>query len=118
MKNKPHRIAPFLLIALLSAENIFSQTTNAPTGASTNAPGRGNANNNNNDAFYKLGPDSMPMDGVPQGHFVGPTVIPTQVFPGNFHTYWVYVPAQYDPTKPTPIMIFNDGQAFKNPNGS
>jgi enterochelin esterase family protein len=120
MKNKLNYIGPFLLIALLSAENVFSQSTNSLS--STNAPGRGqrrgNANNNNNDAFYKLGPDSMPMNGVPQGHFVGPTIIPTQVFPGNSHTYWVYVPAQYDPAKPTPIMIFNDGQAFKNPNGS
>ena len=55
-----------------------------------------------NDSFYKLGPDSMPMDSVPKGRIVGPTTISTQVFPGNYHTYWVYVPAQYDPAKPTP----------------
>jgi len=65
-----------------------------------------------NDAFYKLGPDSMPMQGVPKGKWVGPTYIASNVFPGTQHTYWVYVPAQYDPSKPTPIMIFNDGQAF------
>jgi enterochelin esterase-like enzyme len=119
MKNKLNFFAPFLLVALLSVENVFPQSTNALS--STNAPVQGQRrarNANNNDSFYKLGPDSMPMNGVPHGHFVGPTVIPTQVFPGNFHTYWVYVPAQYDPAKPTPIMIFNDGQAFKNPNGS
>jgi enterochelin esterase family protein len=112
MKNKLTCIALFLM-GLLSAENVFSQ--------STNAPGQGQrrgGNANNNDAFYKLGPDSMPMTGVPKGHFVGPTIIPTQVFPGNSHTYWVYVPAQYDPAKPTPIMIFNDGQAFMRTNGS
>ena len=67
MKNKLNYIGPFLLIALLSAENVFSQSTNSLS--SPNAPGRGqrrgNANNNNNDAFYKLGPDSMPMNGVP-----------------------------------------------------
>jgi enterochelin esterase-like enzyme len=113
MKNKPHRIALFLLAALLSAENVFSQSTNSLS--STNAPSRGRGRspaNPMNDAFYKLGPDSQPMNGVPKGHFVGPLKIPTQVFPGNFHTYWVYVPAQYDPAKPTPIMIFNDGQAM------
>jgi enterochelin esterase family protein len=71
-----------------------------------------------NDSFYKLGPDSMPMDGVPKGQIVGPTTISTQVFPGNYHTYWVYVPAQYDPAKATPLMVFNDGQAFMNPKGS
>lgn len=68
--------------------------------------------NRQNDAFYKLGPDSTRMKGVPQGRFVGPLTLPTQVFPGNFHTYWVYVPAQYEPSKPTAVMIFNDGQAF------
>jgi enterochelin esterase family protein len=65
-----------------------------------------------NDAFYKLGPDSQPMDGVPKGKFYGPKVIQSQVFPGTQHTYYVYVPAQYDPSKPTAIMIFNDGQAM------
>ncbi len=65
-----------------------------------------------NDHFYQLGHDSKPQEGVPQGKFSGPLVIPSQVFPGTQHTYWVYVPAQYDPTKPAAVMIFNDGQAM------
>lgn len=64
------------------------------------------------DDFYKLGPDSMVQDGVPQGKIVGPTTLPSQVFPGTQHTYWVYVPAQYDLNVPASLMIFNDGQAF------
>jgi len=40
-------------------------------------------------------------------------VIPSSVFPGTQHTYWVYVPAQYDPAQPTAVMVFNDGQAMK-----
>jgi enterochelin esterase family protein len=68
--------------------------------------------NVSNDAFYKLGPDSLPMNGVPKGHFVGPTIIPSEAYPGTQHTYYVYVPAQYDPSKPTAVMIFNDGQAM------
>lgn len=66
-----------------------------------------------NDAFYKLGPDSLPMEGVPKGRFTEAKTIPSQVFPGTQHTFWVYVPAQYDPTKPTALMIFNDGHAMK-----
>ena len=65
-----------------------------------------------NDQFYKLGHDSKPMDGVPQGKFTEPLVIPSQIFPGTQHTYWVYVPAQYNPAKPTAVMIFNDGHAM------
>jgi enterochelin esterase-like enzyme len=71
----------------------------------------------NEDSHYKLGPDSLPQDGVPAGKFVGPTTLPSQVFPGTSHTYWVYVPAQYDPKKSAALMIFNDGQAFMNPDG-
>ena len=70
------------------------------------------------DDFYKLGPDSMVQDGVPQGKIVGPTTLPSQVFPGTQHTYWVYVPAQYDPNVPASLMIFNDGQAFLAADGS
>ncbi len=69
------------------------------------------------DSFYKLGPDSMEQDGVPHGKMVGPLSVACRVYPGTSHTYWVYVPAQYDATKPASLMIFNDGQAFKNDKG-
>ncbi len=65
-----------------------------------------------NDQFYKLGSDSKPQDGVPQGKFSEAKVLPSKVFPGTQHTYWVYVPAQYDATKPAALMVFNDGQAI------
>src|SRR5262245_62712590 len=69
------------------------------------------------DAFYKLGPDSLVQEGVPQGKLVGPLSLPCEVFPGTSHTYWVYVPAQYDPKTPASLMIFNDGQAFVDREG-
>jgi enterochelin esterase family protein len=69
------------------------------------------------DKFYKLGPDSMPQDGVPKGTLVGPTTLPCKVYPGTQHTYFVYVPAQYDPKQAAALMIFNDGQAFMRPDG-
>jgi enterochelin esterase family protein len=69
------------------------------------------------DAFYKLGPDSLPQDGVPKGKIEGPFTNATQVFPGSSHTYWIYVPAQYDPNQPAALMIFNDGAAMKDPTG-
>ena len=66
----------------------------------------------NPDAFYHLGPDSLPQEGVPKGEIRGPFTLPSQAYPGTSHTYWVYVPAQYDPGVPASLMIFNDGQAF------
>jgi enterochelin esterase-like enzyme len=70
------------------------------------------------DAYYKLGPDSMPMEGVPKGKFTEGKIIPSEVFPGTQHTYYVYVPAQYDPAKPASLMIFLDGQAMMAEPGS
>lgn len=76
------------------------------------------AQTQNQDAFYKLGPDSLEMEGVPHGRLVGPSVLPSEAYPGTQHTYWVYVPAQYDAAKPADLMIFQDGQAFLDMNGS
>jgi enterochelin esterase family protein len=68
------------------------------------------------DVHYKLGPDSLPQEGVPKGGVKGPFTLPDcKSFPGTQHTYWVYVPAQYDPKEPARLMVFNDGQAYMNP---
>jgi enterochelin esterase family protein len=71
----------------------------------------------NSDSHYQLGPDSLRQDGVPRGEVAGPFVLPSEAYPGTQHTYWVYVPAQYDASVPASLMIFNDGQAFKNMEG-
>lgn len=71
----------------------------------------------NPDSQYRLGPDSMAQEGVPKGEIRGPFVIQSQAYPGTQHTYWVYVPAQYDPKMPTALMVYQDGQAFKDENG-
>ena len=71
----------------------------------------------NPDSQYRLGPDSLPQEGVPKGEIRGPYTLPSQVYPGTQHTYWVYVPAQYDPAVPAALMVFQDGQAFKDERG-
>ena len=71
----------------------------------------------NPDIQYRLGPDSLPQDGVPKGEIKGPFTLPSQAYPGTQHTYWIYVPAQYDAAVPASLMIFNDGQAFMAPRG-
>jgi enterochelin esterase-like enzyme len=71
-----------------------------------------------NDKFFKLGPDSLPQEDVPHGAINGPHVLPSKAFGGTQHTYWVYVPAQYDPATACSLMIFQDGHAFMSENGS
>jgi len=71
----------------------------------------------NPNSQYRLGSDSMPQEGVPKGEIRGPFHLASQAYPGTQHTYWVYVPAQYDSAIPTALMIYQDGQAFKDENG-
>jgi enterochelin esterase-like enzyme len=69
--------------------------------------------------YYQIGADALPREGVPKGELRGPLVLPdSKAYPGTQHTYWVHVPAQYDPAVPASLMIFQDGQAFIDPNGS
>src|SRR5579871_3257267 len=58
---------------------------------------------------YSLGPDSQPHDGVPKGTVTPFVLRPGNYYPGTPHNCSVYVPAQYDRSKPTPFMIFLDG---------
>src|SRR5258706_10786191 len=61
---------------------------------------------------YTLGPDSQPQPGVPKGRVVGPLVWKSTVFASTFRQYWIYVPAQYDPSKPAALMVFQDGHKY------
>lgn len=115
MENLP--IRPFALL-LISVAGVFAQPAANPPAAAqpaaapaTTQPARP-APNPAMDAFYKLGADSLPQAGVPRGKIFGPMTLPSAVFPGTQHTYYVYVPAQYDPARPTAVMICNDGQAM------
>jgi len=58
---------------------------------------------------YTLGPDSQPHDGVPKGTITKFILAPGKDYPGTPHNCALYVPAQYDASKPTPFMIFLDG---------
>jgi enterochelin esterase-like enzyme len=71
----------------------------------------------NPDIYYQLSPDAISQAGVPKGEIKGPFTLPSEAYPGTQHTYWVYVPAQYDSKVPASLMIYNDGQAFMAPEG-
>src|SRR5260370_39442149 len=101
-----------VMFVLLTTTTTFAQTPAAPQ-----APRPAMAATPNTDIYYKLAPDALPQDGVPKGAIQGPFTLPSQAYPGTQHTYWVYVPAQYDAATPASLMIYNDGQAFLAPEG-
>src|SRR5450432_4655479 len=69
------------------------------------------------DSHYRLAVDAIPQEGVPQGEIKGPYALPSAAYPCTQHTYWVYVPKQYDSAVAASLMIYNDGQAFMAPDG-
>jgi enterochelin esterase-like enzyme len=67
---------------------------------------------------YQLGPDSLERGpGVPQGKVTQLKMTDSKIFPGTVRDWWVYVPAQYDGTKPACLMVFQDGGGYVNEKG-
>lgn len=62
---------------------------------------------------YTIGPDSKRQAGVPEGKLTQAKWT-SKIFPETVRDYWVYVPAQYDASKPAAVMVFQDGQGYIN----
>jgi enterochelin esterase family protein len=64
-------------------------------------------------------PDRRPPAAARQhGRLEGPFRLQSRVYPGTVRRYWVYVPADYEPTRPPNLLLFQDGQRAIDPNGS
>ncbi|MGK0308070.1 MAG: enterochelin esterase-like enzyme [Urechidicola sp.] len=64
------------------------------------------------DSIYKTGPDSQLQSGVPKG-VVTKYEWESEIYRNTtFREYYIYVPAQYDSTKPIALMVFQDGHAY------
>src|SRR5262249_52296085 len=64
---------------------------------------------------YSLGPDSKAQPDVPKGEVTKYTFDQSKIFPGTTRDYWVYVPKQYDATKPTCVFVCQDGIQYNAP---
>jgi gluconolactonase len=58
---------------------------------------------------------TAPAKAVPQGKVTKYTFDQSKVFPGTVRDYWVYVPAQYDGSKPACVWVNQDGIQFNAP---
>lgn len=66
---------------------------------------------------YELGPDSMVKEGVPRGRVEQFAFNESKIFPGTQRDCWIYIPAQYDGSKPAALMVFQDGRNYVTTNG-
>jgi len=60
------------------------------------------------DENYPLSPDSLPQSGVPRGK-VTEHVWKSPLYGGTLHKYYLYIPAQYRPSQPAALMVFQEG---------
>jgi enterochelin esterase family protein len=63
--------------------------------------------------YFPPHPESLEQAGVPKGKVTKHTQT-SSVFPGTTRDYWVYVPAQYDGSKPAAVMVVQDGESYLN----
>lgn len=58
--------------------------------------------------------DNLPDPNVPKGDLRDMGVFKSKVFDGTSRHWWVYVPKQYDGKTPACVMVFQDGQGYKD----
>jgi gluconolactonase len=67
---------------------------------------------------YPVDPASVRKEGVPVGKVTQAKFSGSKIYPGTERDYWVYVPAQYDGSKPACLMVFQDGGGYVSEKGS
>ncbi|WP_308991283.1 alpha/beta hydrolase-fold protein [Mariniflexile litorale] len=72
---------------------------------------------NAQDSKYTWGEDSNRHENIPKGT-VAKYVWKSTIFEGTIREYFIYVPAQYKSNEATALMVFQDGHAYINEEGS
>jgi enterochelin esterase family protein len=63
-------------------------------------------------------PEAYAMPGVPQGKISEKIVSESKIYPGMKYDWWIYVPPQYDASKPAAVMVWQDGEKHVNRDGA
>ncbi len=64
---------------------------------------------------FPVGPDSRVQPGVPQGELIKFEFTGSKIFPGTSREVTIYVPKQYDATKPACVYVNQDGVQWNAP---
>ncbi|MVM29952.1 gluconolactonase [Spirosoma sp. HMF4905] len=64
---------------------------------------------------YPVHPDAQVKEGVPKGEVLKFTFDNSKIFPGTWREYWVYIPAQYQPSQPACVYVNQDGIQWQAP---
>lgn len=64
--------------------------------------------------FPAFGPDSYEKPDVPPGKLSEKIVHKSKIYAGMDTNYWIYVPAQYNPSTAAALFVVQDGQGYAN----
>jgi enterochelin esterase family protein len=64
---------------------------------------------------YILGAESMEQESIPRGEVTQYHWVSERIYPGTERDYWLYVPQQYDGTRPACLMVFQDARLYLSP---
>lgn len=67
---------------------------------------------------YKIGPLAEVNPAVPHGKVTQMPPLESKIYPGTTRDWWVYVPAQYNASKPACLMVFQDGHDYVKADGN
>ena len=67
---------------------------------------------------YTLGPESSEQPGTPRGTLTRHRWTSERIYPGVERDYWVYVPQQYDGSRPACLMVFQDASLYLGPDAN
>ncbi|MEM0926770.1 MAG: alpha/beta hydrolase-fold protein, partial [Planctomycetota bacterium] len=62
-------------------------------------------------------PDAIAKEGVPKGRVEVMPPLQSEVFKGTVRDWAIYVPSQYDPTKPASLIVIQDGERLRKKDG-
>src|SRR4051812_31079306 len=117
------KINPLIFAAILCftvSDLSAQQSTNRPANANANASKRNGTRGDRRpmpDVKYDHGADSKRKDGVPRGKVTDFDIKESKVFPGTIRHCSIYIPAQYDGSKPAALMVFQDGHTYLKEGG-
>lgn len=103
-----------VLLLCCVATAVAQQNTNT----NTNRGDRARSNRRPlTDVKYEHGADSKRKEGVPRGTVTDFEWRESKVFPGTIRRWSIYVPAQYDASRPAALMVFQDGHTYLKQDG-
>ena len=104
-----------ILLPLLALAVAIASSPGQQPAAAVSQPG--GPNSGPSPAAPKLTGDAVQRPGVPVGTLSAKQTLRSKVYDGMTSNYWVYLPAGYDPAKPAPLMVFQDGQGYLDRKG-